>query len=82
MSGWSKEAKVKILIKAFLTLNNRKCNSKEISQWINMNNFGMNNTFVHPNMITKLVKTAKTLNDTTLRDVNIEKEGNVYVMWV
>ena len=47
-----------------------------------MNNFGMNNTFVHPNMITKLVKTAKTLNDTTLRDVNIEKEGNVYVMWV
>ena len=82
MSGWSKEGKVKLLIKAYLTLNPKKCNSKEISTWINMNNFGMNNTFVHPNMITKLVKTAKTLNDTTLRDVNIEKEGNVYVMWV
>lgn len=82
MSGWSKESKVKILIKAFLTLNRRKCNSKEIARWINMNNFGMNNTSVHPNLITQLVKHAKRLNDTTLRDVNITKEDGVYVMWV
>jgi ribosomal protein L20 len=80
--GWSKEGKVRLLIKAYLTLHKRKCTSREISDWITVNNFGMNNTSVHPNMITKLVKIGINTNDRMFQDVNINKEGKVNEIWV
>jgi len=81
--GWSKEGKVKLLIKAYLTLNrNRKCTSKEISNWITVNNFGMSNTNVHPNMVTKLVKTGIGQGDRIFRDVCISKGKRVNEIWM
>ena len=78
MSGWSKQGKVRILIKAYLTLNkNRRVTSKEISDWITVNDFGMNNTSVHPTMITKLVKEGIACGDRLFRDVNLYKDGRV-----
>lgn len=73
--GWSKEGKVKLLIKAYLTLNkNRKITSKEIATWINSNNFGMNNTMTHPNMVTLLVKVAIRQGEQAFKDVHLEKD--------
>ena len=81
--GWSKEGKVKLLVKAYLTLHrNRKCTSKEISEWITINNFGMNNTMVHPNMITRLVKSGIATGDKVFRDVHIDKGPRVNEIWM
>ena len=81
--GWSKEGKVKLLVKAYLTLNrNRKVTAKEISRWIEGNNFGMSNTNVHPNMIVKLVKTGIRNGDQAFRDVNIERENHTTEIWI
>ena len=73
--GWSKEGKVKLLVKAYLTLNrNRKVTAKEISEWITVNNFGLNNTMVHPTMITRLVKSSLHCGDRLFYGVKICKE--------
>ena len=81
--GWSKEGKVKLLIKAYLTLNRgRKVTSKEISYWITANNFGMSNTMVHPTMVTKLVKTGIGQGDKIFRDVCISKGKKVNEIWI
>ena len=81
--GWSKEGKVKLLVKAYLTLNKkRKCTSKEISEWITVNNFGMSNTMVHPNMITRLVKSGIATGDKVFRDVSITKGPRVIEIWM
>ena len=81
--GWSKEGKVKLLIKAYLTLNrNRKITAKEISSWIESNQFGMSNTDVHPNLIVKLVKIGIRNGEPSFRDVHMIKGPKVTEMWL
>ena len=78
----NKDYKVSLLIRAYLTLNNHKCTSREISNWITRNYFGLNNTSVHPNMIVSLVKNSKYRNNKLLIDVQLEKENGVNMLWL
>ena len=83
MSGWSKEAKCRLLIKAYLSLNrNRKIASKEIAAWINTNDFGMNNTNVHANLITLLVKEGRYSGSKMMKEIMTEKVDGRTMMWL
>ena len=78
-----KEDKVKLLIKAYLSLNrNRKVRTKEIADWITNNNFGLNNTAVKAQLITLLVKECSNTKDNLLGDVHIEKMKGVNHIWL
>lgn len=83
MRGWSKEAKCRLLIKAYLSLNrNRKITSKEIATWINSTNFGMTKTNVHPNLITLLVKEGKYSGSKMMKEIKTEKIDGRTMMWL
>ncbi len=83
MSGWSKEGKCRLLIKAYLSLNrNRKITSKEIATWINTNNFGMNMTNIHANLITMLVKEGQHSGSKMMKEIKFEKIDGRTRMWL
>ena len=80
--GWSKEGKVKLLVKAYLTLNkNRKCTSKEIAHFVNSNPFGLGKYDVTSVAVTRWIKEKK---NGFFRHVKMErKDGrNVWHFWV
>ena len=79
----SKHTKVSLLIKAYLSLNKgKKVRAKDIAEWITANNFGLNNTSVKAQLITKLVKTANVTGDRMLGEVHIEKDKGVNRLWL
>ena len=83
MNGVSKDYKVRLLTKAYLTLHKGKhIRANEIVEWITCNEFGLNNTSVTASAIVIMVKFAGARNDKLLRDVNLEKVNGVNEMWL
>ena len=75
--------KLRTLIKAYLVFNRgKKATAKEISEWINGNNFCLNNAKVNANVIGRMLYANRSNRHHILGDVEMEKFHNLYYYWV
>ena len=78
-----RDTKLRTLIKAYLVFHRgKRCTAKEISEWINSNNFCLNRNVVNPNIIARLIYAGKYSPSHILYDVKSETIYNLKYYWV
>ena len=76
------EYKIKLLTKAYLTLNkDRRVSSREVCNWLNGNNFGLNQKHITAKGLTMLMLKHKD-DRGILRDVNHNLVNGNFRMWI
>ena len=77
------DTKLRTLIKAYLVFHKgKKCTAKEIAEWVNTNDFKLNQYNLHPTRVSSLVNSGKWNTSHILYGVNVEKVGGVNRFWV
>ena len=70
MSKKIRDTKIRTLIKAYLVFHRgKRCTAKEISEWINCNQFNLNHCLVNANIISRLIYAGKYVPSHILYDV-------------
>jgi hypothetical protein len=72
------DTKIRTLIKAYLIFNKgRKVTASEIAEFINTNDFSLNQYNLHPIRVSHMINTAKLRKSNMLHDIQVEKIGGV-----
>ena len=78
-----RDTKLYTLIKAYLVFHKgKKCTAKEISEWINGNNFCLNRTLVNGSLIGRLLYKGMHNRNHILSEVECETVHNLKYYWV
>ncbi|MBP5699253.1 MAG: hypothetical protein J6W71_00135, partial [Methanobrevibacter sp.] len=68
------DTKIRTLIKAYLTFNKgKKCTASEIADFVNCNDFGLNQYSLHPTRVSNMINSAKYYRSHILSDIRVEK---------
>jgi len=79
----TRDTKLRTLIKAYLVFNRgKKVTAKEISEWINSNNFCLNRSIVNSRIISRLIYAGKYNPSHILYDIEDETVNNLKYYWV
>ena len=77
------DTKIRTLIKAYLTFNKgKKCTAKEIAEFVNNGDFGLNQYSLHPTRVSNMINSAKYYKSHILSEINIEKINGRNHFWV
>ena len=83
MARDTRDTKLRTLIKAYLVFNRgKKVTAKEISEWINSNNFCLNRSIVNSRIISRLIYAGKYNPGHILYDIEDETVNNLKYYWV
>lgn len=77
------DTKIRTLIKAFLIFNKgKKCTANQIAQFINANDFKLNQYALHPVRVSHMINAGRYSQTNMLYGVNVEKVNGVNHYWV
>ena len=77
------DTKIRTLIKAYLVLHKgKKCNAKEIAEFINSNDFKMNQYALHPTRVSHMINAGRHCQTNMLYGVQREKIDGLNYYWV
>lgn len=77
------DTKLRTLIKAYLVLHKgKKCDAKEIAEFINSNDFKMNQYALHPTRVSHMINAGRYSQTNMLYGVNVEKVNGINHYWV
>ena len=72
------DTKIRTLIKAYLVLNKgKKCTASEIAEFVNTNDFSLNQYNLHPTRVSHMINSARLRKSNMLHDIQVEKIGGV-----
>ena len=75
--------KIRTLIKAYLIFHKgKRCTAKQISEWINSEWFGLNQSLVNPRVIGNIIRKERYQKANILSEIQVEKQYNLNYYWV